>query len=566
MSGRCAADDHQEACRQRGVNAVSYPSIPTIAGLIAIAAAIPLSSRTPPGVVPGTPEVAASQVSTVAGADGTAGSASATPTRREVPRLPSKSADPVAVVAEVPLPTPAPRRVVAIRNTESGPRIEVVKAPDAPAAEATVAALQRDPTVAGVNIDTPVRATVDFSSQQWALPALNATTTWAKSTGAGVRVAVVDTGVQGSHPDLQGRVLSGAEFLGGTGQATGGNGQNDQNGHGTHVAGIVGANRDGNLVTGIAPGASIMPVRVLDGNGAGWNSDVDAGIIWAADNGADVINLSLGGNSSSSTDAAAIAYAANTRHVAIFAAAGNGGPTAGPSYPAAYPGAIGVSATDSSNTIASFSNRGSYVSLAAPGVSILSDFPTSTVATMSGTSMATPYASGSAADALSALRTTSPRATGRDIVDVLQQSATDLGVAGRDTSYGFGLVNPAAAVNRVTAPSPTPTTPTPTTPTPKPVPAPTAPSAPRAVIVTAATRSLSVRFSAPVNAGSRPITKYQVLCTSASRSVSATGNANLRSATFTGLSQPGSFRCSVRAGNGLWGPWTSPVAPAAARR
>ena len=180
--------------------------------------------------------------------------------------------------------------------------------------------------------------------------------------------------------------------------------------------------------------------------------------------------------------------------------------------------------------------------------------------------MATPYASGSAADVLSALRVTRPSANGRDVVEVLQQSATDLGAPGRDNSYGFGLVNPAAAVDQVTGPASTPPpTPTPT-PTPKPTPTPIAPSAPRAVSVTASTRTLNVRFSAPLSAGSRPITKYQVLCTSASRSVSVTGNSSLRTATFTGLAQPASFRCSVRAGNGLWGPWTSPVAPAAARR
>ena len=163
---------------------------------------------------------------------------------------------------------------------------------------------------------------------------------------------------------------------------------------------------------------------------------------------------------SSSTDAAAIAYAANTRHVAIFAAAGNGGPTAGPSYQPRTPVRSGcrrptVRTRSRPSPIAAAMCRWQHRGLDSfrlPNINRGND-----VGYVDGH----PYASGSAADALSALRTTSPRATGRDIVDVLQQSATDLGVAGRDTSYGFGLVNPAAAVNRVTAPRPHPRPPPP---------------------------------------------------------------------------------------------------------
>lgn len=495
------------------------------------------------------------------------------PVAEVIPEQPSKRASAASVVAQVPLPPETDRRVVTINNTADGPKIEAVTVTSAAAAVGAVKDAQKSPEVAAVAIDTRVRVKTDYTGSQWALSDLNATATWTMSTGSGVKVAVVDTGVQATHPDLSGRVLSGAEFVSGGGVSTG-NGQDDQNGHGTHVSGIIAADRDGDLVTGIAPSSSILPVRVLDSSGSGWNSDVDAGIIWAADNGADVINLSLGGSSSSSVDAAAISYAVNTKHVAVFAAAGNGGAGASPNYPAAYPGAVGVSAVDSSNTIAGFSNRGSYVDLAAPGVSIISDYPTSTVATMSGTSMATPYASGSAAVALSALRGRNPAATGTEVTGALQSTATDLGAAGRDDNYGHGLVNPYAAIMSLggspPTPAPTPTpTPTPTpAPTPTPTPTPAAPGMPLGVSAVARAAAITVRFTPPASAGSAAVTRYEVRCVSnraAARDY--VGNSNLRGVTFLRVKRPTTYRCAVRAGNPAWGSWSGGVkARAKARR
>lgn len=225
---------------------------------------------------------------------------------------------------------------------------------------------------------------------------------WANGEdAAGVVVAVVDTGVH-SHPDLASNLLPGADFVGPGGGACG-----DPNGHGTHVAGILG--QVDNTIGGIggAPGVDILPVRVLNASGNGDSTTVAAGIDWAVDQGADVINLSLGSNSPSSIDTAVNDAAA--AGVTVIAAAGNcgdpghlqkcGGVLNAPSYPAALPTAVAVGAlTTAQNSRAAFSNNNSYVDIAAPGTNVDSTVPDpSQYETMSGTSMATPFVSAVAA-------------------------------------------------------------------------------------------------------------------------------------------------------------------------
>ncbi len=283
------------------------------------------------------------------------------------------------------------------------------------------------------------------------------------STGAGILVAIVDTGIDLDHPEFAGRIASGGACFGGSSACSGPAAQGDDNqGHGTHVAGIVAAAANGAGNTGVAPGASLLAVKVLDASGSGSYSAVASGISYAASKGARVINMSLGGSSPSSTLIAPLQQAATTS--VIVAAAGNSGNAYAPGYPAAYAtqsgiagGMIIVGSVNSSNAISSFSqtpgNGGCVASggvtkcfkdvfLVAPGQSIYSTYMGGGYATMSGTSMATPYVSGVAARVLGA----APYLTNKQVVSILFQSATDLGAKGVDAVYGRGLVNLTAAL------------------------------------------------------------------------------------------------------------------------
>ncbi|MFG1924958.1 S8 family serine peptidase [Cryptosporangium sp. NPDC048952] len=361
-----------------------------------------------------------------------------------------------------------PVRIVTVRTVAGRPTVTTRTVTGRASATAAVTAAQADDATVSVGIDHVLRLTETTSNDpyrasQWALTALGAEKTWTATTGTGVTVAVVDTGVQRNHPDLAGTVLSGVDLVGDVPSST--DGSNDENGHGTHVAGIVGAIANNKVgVAGLAPGVTILPVRVLDGDGAGYDSAIAQGIVKAVDRGAAVINLSVGGTEAGAA-ASAVRYALG-KNVIVVAAAGNERQDGNAiSYPAADAGVIGVAATDSTNKDAPFSNTGSYVDLAAPGVGIWSTFKGSTYKQLSGTSMATPYVSAAAALA----KAVSPGLTPATMTTLLQNTATDIGVAGRDDATGYGLVNPYAAVCSLTscggsAPTTPPTT-EPTTPT-----------------------------------------------------------------------------------------------------
>ena len=259
--------------------------------------------------------------------------------------------------------------------------------------------------------------------------------------------------MRATHEDLNdGRVLAGCDFS----NPSGGDGTNDENGHGTFVAGVIGAENHNSLgITGAAPGVHLLPVRVLDINGSGSYSAVEAGIMWATDHGANVLNMSLGGTASSSALQTAIQYAVD-HGVTVVMAAGNCAvavtgscPTGNPTmYPAAYSssisGAIAVGATTSTDTVASFSSHGTYVDLAAPGVGIVSTWGSADTAYAQGdgTSFASPYAAAAAA----ILRAVCPADTPAQVRTRLEATAQDLGTAGRDDFFGAGLVRPDLAV------------------------------------------------------------------------------------------------------------------------
>ena len=270
-----------------------------------------------------------------------------------------------------------------------------------------------------------------FSTYQWNLPAIETEQGWNLSKGSKeVIVAVVDTGVQAGHPDLKGQLLAGYNAI------SNGSTPDDDVGHGTHVAGIIGAltnNEEG--VAGISWYNKILPVKALDNSGAGTTYSVAEGIIWAADNGAKVINLSLGNYADSQFLHDAIKYAYD-RDIVIVSASGNDN-TERPGYPAAYDEVIAVAATNSTGERASFSNYGDYIDVAAPGESIASTYPDNQYAALSGTSMASPHVA-----ALAGLvRSLNPALTNKEVTELLTSNAVDLGDTGHDKYYGWGQVD-----------------------------------------------------------------------------------------------------------------------------
>lgn len=344
-----------------------------------------------------------------------------------------------------------PLKVVITTKTSDAPTISTVKAASAANALQIIASALKEPSTIGVDLAHPVSIAASndrYRPSQWALTMLGAERRWKTSTGKGVVVAVVDTGVSGTHGDLRGRVLAGRDFIDPGTSAV------DENGHGTHVAGIIAATAGNKMgIAGLAPQAKILPVRVLDSAGEGDNAGVAKGIIWAAQHGAHVINLSLGSTQNDSAIGAAVTYA-QSRNAVVVAAAGNTGCGLFGSrteYPAAYEGVLGVGAISSDRRIASYSSCGRWVDVVAPGTAILS----TTIwapdrglgcqrgawyCSMSGTSMATPYASATAALEIARLKRHYRQAS---IVSRMQSTAIDLGASGRDNRYGYGLVSPA---------------------------------------------------------------------------------------------------------------------------
>ncbi|WP_201003715.1 S8 family peptidase [Paenibacillus glycanilyticus] len=270
-----------------------------------------------------------------------------------------------------------------------------------------------------------------YSQYQWNLPSIETEKGWGLSKGNDkVIVAILDTGVQADHPDLKGKLLNGTNIVD-TNAAP-----NDDVGHGTHVAGIIGATvNNGEGVAGISWYNKIMPVKVLDSSGAGSTYSVAQGIIWATDHGAKVINMSLGNYAQAEFLHDAIKYAYD-HDVVMVAASGNDN-TDRPGYPAAYPEVFAVAATDASKNKASFSNFGDYIDVAAPGDSIASTYPGSQYAALSGTSMASPHVAALAG----LIRSINPDLNNEEVMDIMRKSAIDLGNKGKDNYFGYGLID-----------------------------------------------------------------------------------------------------------------------------
>ncbi|MEI6477735.1 MAG: S8 family peptidase [bacterium] len=318
---------------------------------------------------------------------------------------------------------------------------------------ATGVSVERDQTVSTMTVPND-----PYYSIQWGPTAIKADTTWNTNTGSpSVTIAFVDTGADMTHPDLTPNLLStGYNFVAGTSDPS------DDNGHGTHVAGIAAADGNNSIgVAGVCWQCKIMPVKVLDASGSGTTSTVAAGILYATDHGAQIINLSLGSSTGTQIMSDAIQYAIS-HNVVVVAAAGNSG-SSSPIYPAAYPGVISVASAGQTGQLSSFSNYGSWVSVVAPGESIASTYKKEGYAYLSGTSMASPFVAGEAGLLLSQNPSLSPAQVKSKIVGSTDPITSYIDSTNGSThSVNGGEIDVLAAVNPTTTPAPPPTA-TPTT-------------------------------------------------------------------------------------------------------
>jgi len=277
---------------------------------------------------------------------------------------------------------------------------------------------------------------------QWGMVKVQASQAWEVTNGSSsINIAILDTGVDLDHPDLANKVISSIDFShSGT--------VDDVHGHGTHVAGIAAAMTNNGIgVAGLGYSSTIMNVKVLGDTGSGAYSWIVSGIMWAVDNGAEIINMSLGGSSPSSALEDAINYAWS-KGVVVVAAAGNYGNTA-PLYPAYYTNCIAVAATDSLDRLAGWSNYGDWVDVAAPGVGIYATLKNNGYGYKSGTSMASPHVAGLAALVFTTLSDTNGNGKLNDEVrSRIEVNCDDIGLSG----IGYGRINAARAVDSVPVP------------------------------------------------------------------------------------------------------------------
>lgn len=278
-------------------------------------------------------------------------------------------------------------------------------------------------------------------SKQYHLDMINMHKAWTVTTGSSkVKIAIIDSGVDLNHPDLKSKITTGINIIDPDKKPM------DDNGHGTHVAGIAAAATDNKIgVAGIAPDCLIMPIKVLK-NGRGTDIDIAEGIIWSAKKGADVINLSVGLYTKSTALERAVKYAIS-KNTVVVSSAGNDSKSSKIHLPSMIKGVIEVSATTKKDKLASFSNYDQQISVAAPGDEIYSTMPTYNVELtkeigksygyMSGTSMASPIVAGLAA----LIKSEDKSLTPKEVKQIIEKSSFDLGKKGYDGYFGYGRID-----------------------------------------------------------------------------------------------------------------------------
>ncbi len=308
--------------------------------------------------------------------------------------------------------------------------------------ESAIFGLSRNPKIVSIEPNLEVYAIGEIDST-WGVNHIGAGEVHTGgNTGAGVKVAVLDSGINYNHEDLDDNYVDGWDFVNDDDDPM------DDNGHGTHVAGTIAAEANGIGVIGVAPEAELYALKVLGADGSGYFSWVVEALEWCMFNGIQVTNASLG-SSTNPGDFVENAYiAANAAGIINISSAGNEGKRNARGdnvgYPGAYPSVVAVAATDINDNRASFSSTGPDVEISAPGVNILSTYQDG-YGTGSGTSMASPHVAGVAALMINA------GISGPDAIrDALQETAIDLGTPGRDWLYGYGLVDATAAVGGTT--------------------------------------------------------------------------------------------------------------------
>lgn len=267
----------------------------------------------------------------------------------------------------------------------------------------------------------------------WGLSAYNIPAIWSQTRGDGVLVAVVDSGVS-DHPDLRDAVVESRNFSLDSDAV-------DTIGHGTHVAGIIAARRG---MKGIAPDAKVMSLKSLGHCGMGPQEAIGDAVRYASDAKADIICMSLGSPQPNAHMHAAIREAFSKGAIIVCAAGNDGGNVM---YPAAFPETIGVGAVDRDGQACEFSSRGKAIAVAAPGHDITSCWLNGAYATISGTSMSAPFVAGTLALFVSACKKAGKAVSHASVMGALADTCRDVGDAGRDPVYGWGLLDPARLVN-----------------------------------------------------------------------------------------------------------------------
>lgn len=358
-------------------------------------------------------------------------------------------------------PTVADENKIISRSGSKKKVYNLVPMISAEVADTDIDKISSDPNVLSIEKDEPVSIKSDAEyANTWGVTNTGAKTVYtAGVTGNGVKVAVLDTGIDYNHTDLNANYAGGYNFITGTTNTL------DDNGHGTHVAGIISALNNGAGVVGMAPEAKIYALKILDASGNGYSSNVISALDWAVNNGMQVVNVSFGTPVYPGTALEDAFINAEAKGLVVVAASGNAGTCAGDTdtvyYPARFASVISVGAIDSANSRPCFSSVGPNLEISAPGSNINSTMLGGGYAIYSGTSMAAPHVAGEAADLIS-VGVKDINGNGRindEVRDILDKTTLDLGTAGRDNIFGFGSVkidNAVAYLNSINTVTPVP--------------------------------------------------------------------------------------------------------------